>query len=69
MLVSGTLSFPTMFSKDFLSRIINPLPNGKILDQSKFKYCTDYKIYVAQKLKFVIGWVENIVSLKVEIVW
>ena len=41
---------------------INSLPNGKTLDQSKFKDIADDKIYVTQKLSFAKGWVENIVG-------
>ena len=40
----------------------NSLPNDKILDRSKLKTFTDYKINVPQKLKFASGSVENIVS-------
>ena len=36
------------------------LPNDKILDWSKFKAFADDKIIVTQKLKFVLGRVENI---------
>ena len=39
---------------------INPLPNDKILDWSKFKVFADVKINVNQKLKFTMGRVEHI---------
>ena len=41
---------------------INPLPNGKILDQSKLKAFADDNLNVYQKLKFALGRVENIVG-------
>ena len=41
---------------------INPLPNNKILDFSKFKAFADDKINVTQTLKLALGWVENIVG-------
>ena len=39
-----------------------PLPNDKILDQSKFKTFADDKIIMTQKLKFGFGGVKNIVG-------
>ena len=39
----------------------SPLPNNKISDWSKFKAIADDKINVTEKLKFVLGRVENIV--------
>ena len=42
--------------------IFNSLPNGKILDYSKLKAIADNKLNVYQKLKFVLGRVENIVG-------
>ena len=36
----------------------NPLPNEKILDQSKFKIFADDKMNVTKQLKFVLGRVE-----------
>ena len=41
---------------------VNSLPNNKILGQSKLKAFADNKINVAEKLKFVLGRVENIVG-------
>ena len=38
------------------------LPNDKTLDSSKFKAFADDKIMVDQKLRFVLGKVENIVG-------
>ena len=37
-----------------------PLPNDKILNSFKFKAFADDKITMTQKLKFVLGRVENI---------
>ena len=68
----------------FLKVPVNPLPNDKILDWSKFNALTDDKINVTRNLKFVLDNVENILgkgrkcwlkkplfseSLKVGIVW
>ena len=41
---------------------LNSLQNGKILDQSKLKECADDKINATEKLKFVLGRVDNIVG-------
>ena len=38
------------------------LPNNKILDQSKFKEFVDERIDETEKLKFVLGRIENIVG-------
>ena len=70
--------FPTVPSKDLYSRHVktraclgkgsffmessNSLPNDKILDWSKLKAFADDKINVTEKLKFVLGRVENIVG-------
>ena len=51
----GRHSFQTFFS-------LNSLPNDKILDWSKMKAFTDDKINLSEKLKFVLGRVENIVG-------
>ena len=40
----------------------NSLPNDKILDWSKFKAFADDKMIETQKLKFVLGRVENIMG-------
>ena len=40
----------------------NSVPNDKILDWSKLKAFADNKINVTEKLKFVLGRVENIVG-------
>ena len=45
---------------DNFCRCINPLPNHKILDLSKLKAFADDKINVTEKLKFLLGRVENI---------
>ena len=42
--------------------LINSLPNDKFLDWSKLKAFADDKINVIENLKFVLGWVENIVG-------
>ena len=38
------------------------LPNNKIVDWSNLKESADDKIYVTEKLKFVLGRVENIMG-------
>ena len=45
--------------------LVNSLPNNKILDQSNLKTLADGKMNVAERLKFVLGRVENVVG-KVE---
>ena len=40
----------------------NPLPEDKILDRSNLKGFAEDKIDVTEKLKFVLGRVENIVG-------
>ena len=42
--------------------MINSFLNNKILDKSIFKAFADDKIILAQKLKFVLDRVENIVG-------
>ena len=42
--------------------LTNTLPNNKILGQSKLKAFADDKMNMAEKLKFVLGRVENIVG-------
>ena len=41
---------------------VNPLPNDKILDQSKVKALADEKINLAKKLKFVLEVEENVLG-------
>ena len=41
---------------------LNSVPNDKILVRSKFKALADGKINVTEKLKFVLGRVENTVG-------
>ena len=41
---------------------VNSLPNEKFLDWSKLKALADNKIKLAEKLKFVLRRVENIVG-------
>ena len=43
---------------------INPLPNDKFLEWSKFKAFADDKVSVTLKQKFCLGVVENIVGEK-----
>ena len=42
----------------------NSLPNDKFLGKSKFKGSADGNTNVTQKLKFILGRVENIVGKK-----
>ena len=42
--------------------VLNSLPKDKFLDWSKLKTFADDEINVSEKLKFVLGWVENIVG-------
>ena len=58
------LSFANAFNLDWQKILsdVNPLPNDKIVYQSKFKAFADGKIIATQKFKFVSGRVENIVG-------
>ena len=56
MLVTNIVSFSKIFSIVF-----NSSPNKKIYDKSKLKAFADDKINVTEKLKFVLGRLENIV--------
>ena len=47
---------------DTLEKDVHSLPNNKTLDLSKLKTYAEDKINVTEKLKFVIGRVENIVG-------
>ena len=40
----------------------NSLPSDKILDWSKLKAFADDKLNAIEKLKYVLGWVENMVE-------
>ena len=40
-------------------RLVNSLPNKKIVDWSNLKASADDKTYITEKLKFVLGRVEN----------
>ena len=42
--------------------LLNSLPHNKILDRSKLKAFADDKLNATEKLKFVLGRVENIVG-------
>ena len=44
------------------SQVFNSLPNDKFLDWYKLKAFANNKIYTIEKLKFVLGRVENIVG-------
>ena len=48
--------------KQSINLLVYSLPNGEILDQSKFKAFADDKINVTQKLKFVWERVDNTVG-------
>ena len=52
------------FSKNREAKIsiFRSLPNNKILDTSELKAFADDKIILTQKLKFDLGWVENMVG-------
>ena len=73
MLVTSIFPFPKIVSiLTETNFTFNPLPNDKILDWSKLKAIADHKINVTEKLKFVLGRLENIFSkgfLKVVTVW
>ena len=45
----------------FFQNVFKSLPNDKIVDRSNLKAFAD-KIYVTEKLKFVLGMVENIMG-------
>ena len=63
MLVTSISPFPTFFSKSVLPLCcLTLLPNKKILDWSKSKAFADDKMNATEKLKFVLGRVENIVG-------
>ena len=49
-------------SVDFTVHLLNSLPNDNFLDWSKLKAFADDKTNVNEKLKFVLGQVENIVG-------
>ena len=46
----------------YLPTSFNPFLNGKLLDWFKLKAFADDKINVIEKMKFVLGTVENIVG-------
>ena len=54
--------FPIMFSKAIFLRVINSLPNIKILDWSKLKAFADNKMNVTDIFKVVLGRVKNILG-------
>ena len=58
--VSDSLKSKALTEFDGKYKVVNPLPNDKILDWSKLKAFADYKINVAEKLKAVLEQVENI---------
>ena len=41
-------------------KTLNPLPNDKMLNQSKFKTLADDNLYLAQTMEFVVDVLENI---------
>ena len=46
----------------FVLWVFNSLPNDNFLDWSEFKQLADNEINVTEKLKFLLGRVENIVG-------
>ena len=60
------LLFPKCFQTDSFTSSLNLklhfLPNAKMLDWSKLRVFTDDKINVTEKLKMVLGRIENIVG-------
>ena len=50
------------FTVSQMSPLINFLPNDKVLDWSKLKAFADDKLNLAEKLKFILGRVENIMG-------
>ena len=52
----------SVYIVDPISELLNTLPNNKIVDWSKLKAFADRKIDVTEKLKFVLGRLENIVG-------
>ena len=59
---SRKLGRPTQHFLLFSTSLINTLPHNKILDWSKLKAFADDKLNATEKLKFVLGRVENIVG-------
>ena len=51
-----------MFSKPFFLRVVNPLPNDKILDVSKLKAIADNKLNVAKMIISLLDRVQNTVG-------
>ena len=45
-------------------KCFNSLPNNKILEWSNLKAVADNKVNAIEKLKFVLGWVKNIVGIR-----
>ena len=56
------LFFKVVKSQDCVVKTFNSLPHNKILDWSKLKAFADDKLNATEKLKFVLGRVENIVG-------
>ena len=52
----------SLFVSSKISQAVNSIPNGKIFDGSKLKAFADDKINLNEKLKLVLGRVENIVG-------
>ena len=51
-----------MFSNVYFLRVIDSLPHNRILNLSKLKAFSDGKLNMTQKLKFILGRVENILG-------
>ena len=51
-----------MFSKFIFLRVINPLPNNKILDFAKFKVLADDKLNIVKMMISLYNRVENTVG-------
>ena len=54
--------FPTLFAKGLFLRVINPLPDAKILDWSKFKQFEDDNFKFDENSRKFSKWVENTVG-------
>ena len=62
LMLDGWIKICFYLSKVSFVTVFNSLPDGKILVWSKLKALADDKLTVAEKLKFVLGRVENIVG-------
>ena len=60
----GLTHFNIYFVNSWYLLFFNPIPNDKILNQSKLKAFADSKMNLTKKLKFAFEKVENIVGKK-----